>query len=109
MAVILIPVTLDAPYSSQRTRLEGRDFNLVFRYNQREERFYLDISDEENNPLQLGIKVNANWPLIFHSHWDPRMPPGQLWAFSLTEDKTPPTLHELGKGRRVELTYIESE
>jgi hypothetical protein len=109
MAALLIPIATGAAYSTQKTRLEGRDYVLRLSYNEREERFYLSILDEEEEPLVEGIKVIANWPLLRHYRYDPRLPPGELMATDLTGANTPPTIDELGEGRRVEITYFESE
>jgi hypothetical protein len=109
MAVLLIPTALDAAYSTQKTRLDGRDYVLRLSYNEREERFYLSILDEEETPLVEGLKLIPNWPLLRHYRYDPRLPPGELMATDLTGNLTPPTIDELGEGRRVELSYFSTE
>ncbi len=109
MAVLLVPTTPGAPYHSQKTRLDGRDYVLRLAYNQREERWRLSILDEEEQPILIGLKLVANWPLLRHYRFDPRLPPGEFFAMDLTGNGSPPTLDELGEGRRVELTYFEAE
>jgi hypothetical protein len=101
----LIP-TSSAPYYTQKTKLDGRDFVLRFSYNQRIERWYLSIYDDEDTPLRLGLKLIANWELLQHYRYDDRLPPGELWVMDLTPDGSPPTLDELGEGKRCELTYF---
>lgn len=108
MAILLIPTTPGEPYYRQKTKLEGRDFVFAFSYNQRIERWYLSIYDEEETPLLLGLKLVANWPLLRHYHWDIRLPPGELMAQTLDGSTAPPALNELGAGLRVELVYLES-
>lgn len=97
--------TQETPYYSQRTRLDGRDYVLEFAYNEREERWYLSIFDEAKTPLARGIKLIANWSLLHPYRFDPRMPPGELTASDTTGDGSPPTLLELGEGKRCELVY----
>ena len=109
MAVLLVPTTPGAPYHSQKTRLDGRDYVLRFAFNQREGRWRLSIFDDEEQPILLGLKLVANWPLLRHYHYDPRIPPGELMVLDLTGDRTPPGLDELGEGLRCELTYFEAE
>lgn len=104
--VLVIPTTTGRPYHSLRTRLDGRDYTLRFAWNQREERWYLTILDDEDTVLLAGLKLIANWPLLRHYHSDPRVPPGELAAMDLTEGGgTPPGLDDLGQGKRCELTY----
>jgi hypothetical protein len=108
MATILIPTSPGVPYYRQKTKLDGRDFILGFSYNQRIERWYLSIYDEEGAPLLVGLKLMANWPLLRHYRADMRLPPGEFMAVDLTGSNAPPTLDELGEGKRVELTYFEA-
>lgn len=108
MAALLIPTSPGTPYFTQKTRLDGRDFILKFSYNQREERYYLSIYDEQEEPLLMGLKLVANWPLLRRYRWNPALPPGEIWVMDLTGEGTPPTLDELGEGRRCELTYLEA-
>lgn len=108
MAVVLIPTTPGAPYHTQKTRLDGRDYVLQFAWNEREARWYLSLFDEEEQPLALGIKLVANWPLLRFYRFDPRVPPGELMVVDLTGDGSPPGLDELGAGKRCELTYFTS-
>jgi hypothetical protein len=97
--------TQSAPYYRQRTRLDGRDYVLDFSYNEREERWYLSFYDEAETPLALGIKLVANYSLLYPYRYDPRMPPGELNVADLTGDGSPPTLLELGESKRCELLY----
>ena len=61
----------------------------------------------EEQPVLLGLKLVANWPLLRHYHHDPRVPPGEFFVMDLTGDRTPPGLDDLGEGKRCELTYFE--
>jgi hypothetical protein len=105
MSILTIPTTLGEPYYTQTTRLDGRDYILHFAYNQRTDRWYLSLHDDENVPLIAGLKLVANWPLLRHYQWDERVPPGELTVADLTGDGTPPGLDDLGPGRRCELVY----
>lgn len=109
MAVLVIPTPNDQPYYSQKVRLDGRDYLFHVAYNEREDRRYLSIHDEEDEPLVSGIKIIANWPLLRSYRFEPRLPPGELMAIDLTGDDSPPGLNELGEDRRVELNYFEAD
>jgi hypothetical protein len=108
MATLLIPTIPGAAYHSFKTRLQGRDFIFRLSFNEREERWYLSLLDEEETPLLQSVKLLANWPLLRHYRFDPRLPPGELMAIDPTGNGDPPTLDELGEGLRVELTYFEA-
>lgn len=102
---IIIP-TLEDPYYQQRTRIEGRDYVLSFAYNEREERWYLTISDEEEDPIATGVKLVSNWPLLGPYRYDDRCPPGELAVSDISGDGSPPAQLELGEGKRCELFYF---
>lgn len=106
MAIQLIPTTPAVAYYSQRTKLDGRDYLLRFSWNEREERWYVSIFDDEENPLVQSIKIICNWRLLRAYHADPRVPPGEIVATDLTGLNVPPGFDELGEGLRVELNYI---
>lgn len=97
--------TREDPYYTQRTRLEGRDYVLGLEYNEREQRWYLSLYDEAEDPIAIGIKLIANWSLLHPYRYDQRTPPGQLTCSDITGDGSPPTMLELGAGKRCELLY----
>jgi hypothetical protein len=92
-----------------RVRLDGQDFNFKFRYASRQERFYLSIYSADETPLALGIKLVCNIELVRYYRNKPGMFPGELAVVATVSDTTPPTLLELGPGKRCELTYFTLE
>jgi len=105
-ALLTIPTAQGLAFFNERVTLDGRDYTLQFRWNQREGRWYLSVADAENNLIAASIKIVANWPLLRYYRHDPRIPPGELIAQDISPDGTPPGFDELGIGRRVELTYF---
>jgi hypothetical protein len=97
--------TLEKPFYRQRTRLDGRDYVLDFAYNEREERWYLSIADDEEKPIATGIKLIANWSLLYPYRYDERCPTGEITVADRQGDGSPPTLLELGANKRCELLY----
>jgi hypothetical protein len=106
MPSLLVPTSPGVPFYTQKTRLDGRDYVLTFRYSQREDRWYLSLADSEEIPILSGLKLVANWPLLQAYHYDTRVPRGELSAMDLSGDDTPPGLNELGEGLRVQLIYF---
>lgn len=96
--------TFDDPFYSMITNLDGTDYLFEFRYNQREDCWYFDLSLTDGTLLVAGIKVVCNRPLL-RKFVDTRLPPGTLIALSNTTDASPPGLEELGEDRRVTLIY----
>ena len=108
MAGKLIP-TVSYPAYTMRVRLDGLDYRLRLRWHTREQRWRLDLYDAEEEPLVLGLAIEANRPLLRWYHSDDRVPPGELFAVSTIDDDSPPGLEELGAGKRCELTYYPVE
>lgn len=105
--LLFIPTSPGVPFYTQRTKLDGRDYNLRFSWNERLERWALDILTANDDPIAVGIKLIARWPLTRFLHWDERMPPGDLVVNDVTSgDGAPPGLFDLGEGLRCELIYI---
>lgn len=100
-----IPTQQGVPFWMQRTTLDGRDYNLRFAWNQREERWYLDIADGDDTAILTGLKLVTNWPLLRAYHADHRVPPGELAVFTMLPDTSPPGLFDLGVGLRCTLYY----
>lgn len=106
MSVLILPTTAD-PFQQQTMQLDGIKYVMSLSYNQREERWYLSLADDEGVPLISGLKLRANWPLLWRHRYNVRLPPGEIMAIATTVDKSPPTLLELGEGKRCQLTYFE--
>ena len=97
--------TSEEPYEPRRVRLDGRDYVLEFAYNEREDRRYLTILDEDEVPIATGIKLVANWDILAPFRWDTRCPQGLMVVVDISGDASPPSLFDLGDGKRCELTY----
>lgn len=101
MAYQLIPLAVDTPLYSLRVTLDGQEYVLEFDYAERENRWYLSVSDVNENTLATGIKLVSNWPLL-RQRVDPALPPGDLFAFDPVEGDAPGFLD---LGRSVLLYY----
>ena len=105
---VLIRIFTGEPLYTQRVRLDGSDYVLKLDWSLREQRFYLSIFDLDNVPIKVGFKVVPNWPIL-RRHKTARLPPGELFAFDLSdlESPPPPTLEDFGT--RVQLYYYTLE
>ena len=98
--------TFEDPFYTMTVALDGADYLLEFRYNQREEAWYFDISLSDGTLLVRGIKIVCGLPLL-RRFADNRLPAGTLMAVSNTDERSPPKLLELGDdSKRVTLIYF---
>jgi hypothetical protein len=104
---LIVPVFPSTPLYQERVRLEGRDYILLFDWNNREQRYYLSIFDQDGVPLLLGVKVVSNWGMLGKHHFNPALPPGELIPMDLESGGEPPTFDDFGT--RVRLFYYESD
>ena len=104
---LIVPVFPGEPLYQERVRLEDRDFIFRFDWNNREQRYYISIFDQDETPLLLGAKAVANWDLLSRNGFDLRLPPGALIPLDLETGGVPPTLTDFGV--RVRLFYYTSD
>ncbi len=107
MSVQVIVTSAD-PFSQQLVTLEGTTFLLTFQYNQREDTWYFSIATSEGDDLYNGMKLVCSWPLT-RKCADSRMPQGEFFVISNTDDNTPPGLNDLAPGGRCVLNYWTSD
>lgn len=100
--MIDLPIVQTGPHFQFSTELEGVAFTFEFRWNDREEAWFLTLGDGEGNPIAAGVRVVVNYPL-FSRFRDPRLPTGFLIAVDTEATERDPGFEDLG--RRVVLTY----
>lgn len=98
--------TLQIPYYSIVTRLDGSDYKLEFRYSTRAQRFYLNLYTAEDVLLVAGIKLVTGVMLLHYYHHIAGMPSGELSVMATASDQSSPSLLELGDDKRCTLTYF---
>lgn len=101
--------TLQIPYYSIETRLDGSDYKLEFRYNTRADRFYLYLYDVEGVLLLAGLKLVTGVMLLHSYHYLDGVPPGEIVVTTNGADDSAPGLLELGEGLRCTLTYFTAD
>jgi hypothetical protein len=100
--MVEIPLALDVPYFEQETQLDGVTYLLTFRWNDRQEMWFLTVSDIDGDAIVSGLAMVQNWSLL-RLVTDERRPPGRLVVFN-TENRDP-TLTDFG--RSAALIYLE--
>lgn len=108
----LIPTQADTPNYSIACTLDGKDYELTFRYSERENCFYLDLALTDGTPLCNGRKLVCYWSIWRIFRYDKRIPQGALMVFPASgASSDPPGIladgtGELGDERRCQLFYI---
>jgi hypothetical protein len=100
--MVIIPCDQKLYYWKQTTTLDGTDYLLEFRYNDREATYYLQISLTDGTLLATGIPLVSNYRLL-KPYADFRMPLGEMVAVAAGKNDSPAALGDLGG--RVQLVY----
>lgn len=89
---------------SQRTALDGVDFLLTFRWNQRDGKWLLDLADAEESPIVSGLALLTDVTLLL-GVVDARRPAGELSIVDTTgANDADPAFDDLGT--RFVLMYV---
>jgi len=105
MAILRFPTITGLEHYIFELPLNGTVFRFKFKYNSREETWYFNVLDLNNNILRAGLKVVNEWVLL--RLWAARTgrPLGDIVTVNLGAVSAPPTLTQLGA--EVVLTYSE--
>lgn len=98
----IIPTSNAEPLYTQITSLDGADYVLTFALNSRDSKWYLDVADQDGDPIIQGLKLVEGWDLL-HRCVDPRKPQGLLALQDVTGQGADPGPDDLGT--RVVLRY----
>lgn len=103
--MVIIPTdTTGKPYYSQTLTLDAVSYLFEFRFNFRENCWYLQISTVDGTTLAQGIKLVNNFFLL-QRFSDDNLPPGELFSYTGPGiDDSPAGLNDFGK--RCILYYI---
>lgn len=106
--IIQIDTNTDVLYYDQLVQLEGTEYLFQFLWADRESAWYLNIYDNDGNPIALCIKLVVNWPLLRRFKTSTTIPPGTLWLGDLSgQGLDIQTSDELGA--RCPLFYVTSD
>lgn len=95
MTFFLIPARNDLPWYQFKITLSGVIYTLVFRYNNRMQRWILDVSDPSGNPIITGLVVLIG-RFITAQYVTLALPPGPLFAIDNTGQDSQPTVYSFG-------------
>ena len=82
-------------FFTQRTTLDGRDYQLTFQWNGRMGRWTFALADQDGDPIRSGMVLTTNWPLL-RGLQDDRAPTGVLAVIDMQERAEDPGFKDLG-------------
>lgn len=94
--ILEIVIPKNTAFFQQRVELDGVTYLLDFSLNQRQDAFYLTLSDESGNFILGPLKIVSNWPLLRWHRYEKRLPPGELYAIALNGTPEVPGYNVLG-------------
>lgn len=102
----IIPIEPSIPHQRLTTQLSGETYILDARWNARADTWYLDLYDDDEDPIRVGMRVVLG-ALIGNQSADERFPPGFLVAHDTARSGVEAGLDDFGD--RVLLLYITVE
>jgi hypothetical protein len=107
MSVFEIDVDASQTLFDEIVQLESLEYLFEFSWSGRESAWYLNIYDQDENQLAVGIKLLLNVDLL-RRFPDARLPPGKLVCVALGSTGSDiATQEELGS--RVSVVYVTSD
>lgn len=105
MSVIVIPTRTDLTHYEFSQVLDGVSYVLEFRWNIREESWYLDIRLDDGTRVASGVKIVTDWALLRGVRSASR-PLGEFVAFDTSGNRQDPKIDNLGSV--VKLFYFDA-
>ncbi len=103
MATLTIPTSTTLGAYTFQVELDLVVYRFALQFNEREDFWYLTISEEDGTVIRAGVKVVVNFPLL-RLIADRATPPGGLLAIDPSSDDEPGLLD---LGDTALLTYVE--
>jgi len=107
MAVLVIPTSQTLASYRERVQLDGDAYELHIRWNSCAAAWFVDIFDDDGNPLVYGRKCLIDTRLTGQHQHIPNLPPGEITCFDTTQRKERPGLRDFGT--RVLALYFDQE
>jgi hypothetical protein len=105
MAVLQLPTSTTSPFYVFEVILDNVSFRLQFKFNQRDQAWYMDVLDSADNQLRSGLRVVSDWTLLRLWQEIEKRPVGEIIATAQGDIARPALIDELGD--EVILTYLD--
>lgn len=104
--MLKLPVP-EQSWSSQNISLGGLDYQFIYSYNTRDERWRFDIYLDEE-PVILGIKIMENQRFL-DNYILPDFDHGDIFCLRVKDDGLPVGRDNLGQGKSYSLVYFSNQ
>jgi hypothetical protein len=110
----LQPPISGVPYQKQRTILDGKEFQIEWKYNERTDSWTIsldaigDATQEEPTPVLTGAKVFIGYDILRRCRHEMR-PGGKLFCMSSDNTRRHPGRDDLASGRCCLIYFDEGE
>ena len=104
MQALLLPLRAGVPHYRFSVELDGADYGITLRHNERDGYWYLSLATGAGEPILSGSRVVLGLPLL-RNVVSPLRPPGELVATDTSSRGLLPGLDDFGT--RVLLAYVE--
>ncbi|MCG8433495.1 MAG: hypothetical protein MJA83_05645 [Gammaproteobacteria bacterium] len=105
MATLVVPTRVTPTEYRQQVTLDGVVFRMLFKYNARDDFWYMDIRDLGGEPIRLGIKLVTGFSLLRLVADTNVRPAGVMIVADATDQNIEAGLNAIGVDTL--LTYIE--
>jgi hypothetical protein len=103
MAALEIPILPSVPHQEFAVVLDGVEYILEIRWNDRDEAWFANLYDAERDVICYGIVLVIEYPILRRVN-DPRRPAGELLLIDEENTQREAGLDDLGA--RVKLVYV---
>lgn len=107
MTTYRIPTIPGVPFFSQRSTLDGIDYEIVMQWNARSGRWGFSLYTDGGAPIVQGVSVVTGWDLLSGVVRSDGVPPGMIVALDSSQANADATLSTLGVS--VDLWYVDGD
>ncbi len=104
--MLILPIDSAFPSYRLSTAIDGVQYIVDVRWNERDEAWYLDLLSSDGDPIKHGMKI-ALGTKLGRRCVDPRFPTGAIIARDLTGNGNDAGRYDLGT--RVQLRYYSAD
>lgn len=106
MATKIIPLDSTFDHFSISIELDSMVYGMEFKFNSRDQRWYFDLFDSNDNLLLGSLPAMVSWPLLKQFEYRTDIPKGVLYFLDQNGTEIEPARYELGQ--RVLMIYEEA-
>lgn len=96
---VFLSTRSDLRKQRQRVQLDGVSYIIDLTWRQRQRSWYIDIYDQDEQPIAVGRRIDAGWPPLSGSQ-NPDLPSGALLA------RGPSDYRRVDLGDELRLIYV---